>query len=249
MCNSNNFHKIHLKLFCRRDIDTGELMVYRDQGQRSTVQPLDERDEDDATATLSKDDIFSIIGHLENDERRLTAKLRRSPDLAAPISEAQQQLQRLKDLMFSIFGPRGTETEVDRQLNVSAGPEHSELKTTLLNGTKYNVESTRLDGGLHHTPHQFKQSNFIFSPIVFESETRVEDLVLTRPFSPLEEDSRPASATPLVDVTRPGEEGGTSDLSFTRYQLTDLTDRLGGTGLSYSKELNIFKNYLSLRKN
>ena len=31
-------------------------------------------------------------------------KLEKSPDLAAPITEAQEQLQRLKQLMFSIFG-------------------------------------------------------------------------------------------------------------------------------------------------
>ena len=32
---------------------------------------------------------YIFAAHLENDEKRLTAKLRRSPDLEQPITEAQ----------------------------------------------------------------------------------------------------------------------------------------------------------------
>ncbi len=176
----------------------------------SSNNTLDERDEMQGTPTLNKDEIFSIIGHLENDEKRLTAKLRRSPDLVKPITEAQEQLKRLKNLMFDIFGPKQLpeDTEVDKQLNLTGINEES-LKTTF--DDQHQVESTRLDGENNYTPKQFKQSDFVFSPIVFDTE----------------QDNNGEQTNDETD--------GNFDLSFTRYQLSDLTDRLGGTGLSYSK--------------
>ena len=84
----------------------------------------------------------------------------------------------------------------------------------------YQVESTRLDGVNHYTPLHIKQTNYVFSPIVFDTENI--------------ENNTPENKT--EEGTFAEEEGSeTFDISFTRYQLSDLTERLGGTGLSYSK--------------
>ena len=199
--------------FFRRDIDTGEVVIYKIPNKpESSNNTLDERDELQGTPTFNKDEIFSIIGHLENDEKRLTAKLRHSPDLVKPITEAQEQLKRLKNLMFDIFGPKQLpeETEVDKQLNLTGIHEESLALKTTFDG-QHQIESTRLDGENNYTPKQFKQSDFVFSPIVFDTD----------------QDNTGKQTNDETD--------GNFDLSFTRYQLSDLTDRLGGTGLSYSK--------------
>ena len=202
--------------YFRRDIDTGEVVVYKLPNKPdSSNNTLDERDEVQGTPTLNTDEMFSIIGHLENDEKRLSAKLRQSPNMAKPITEAQEQLKRLKNLMFDIFGPKQLpdDTEVDKQLNLTGVQEEDVALKTTFDGHK-QIESTRLDGANNYTPKQFKQSDFIFSPIVFDTD---------------QDNAGEQTAE---------ETEGNFDLSFTRYQLSDLTDRLGGTGLSYSKVFN-----------
>jgi len=214
----------------RRDIDTGEMMVYKEDREQISWPSLHNistiQEELELKQTPTKQEIVSIIGHLETDEKRLSDKLRDSPSLAQPISEAQEQLARLKDMMLNIFGPKPAETEVDHQLNLTdresnlTDRDANYTGSQTLDMTKCQVESTRLDGVNHYTPLHIKQTNYVFSPIVFDTENI--------------ENNTPENKT--EEGTFAEEEGSeTFDISFTRYQLSDLTERLGGTGLSYSK--------------
>jgi len=49
-------------------------------------------------------EMVSILGHLEDDHAALVDRLSGSPDLAQPAIKAQAQLNKLKDLMHSLFG-------------------------------------------------------------------------------------------------------------------------------------------------
>jgi len=244
----------------RRDLDTGELQLYKDPLLPSS--PLERILDVHEPVSPTNPEMYSILGHLETDQKRLQAKLEKSPDLAAPITEAQEQLQRLKQLMFSIFASGGEPemTEVDRQLNLTdteeedldhtlkttghgaeeEGGVHPEVDNVTEHGdttgdvsklvhqeaggnmSKYErqvVESTRLDGVEHTTPSHHRNNDFIFSPIVFDTENVSEDDLSG-------EDER--------DVSE--EERRTEMLDFTKYELSDLTNRLGATGLCYSKD-------------
>ena len=207
-------------------------MVYKDQDLDYSPTPQPEQDSPtNFLKSPSKESILGIIGHLESDEKILTAKLRRSPDLAEPITEAQQQLKRLKCLMFSIFGPKQVplNIELDRQLERKTNTDLHKLNSNddvskLFGG---QVESTRLDGStmastaaaVLTTPRHSINAENIFSPIVFDTEAMNCNTSQSAVQLMLGDDI--SNVTPL-------------DSSLTRYQLSDLTERLGGTGLSYS---------------
>lgn len=265
------------------------MLVYKDDFvQKSFVPTIREEehdnhdppgeDEDDE----HRDEIFSIIGHLERDERKLVEKLRDSPDLAEPIIEAQAQLNRLKSLMCNIFG-RSTGAAVEiRQDGHRKEPRvravAAEASGTLqLEMTKFEErpfasfrgtgerptldetrpppsESTRLDGmaeGVGRdqwTPRP--AANFgqhLFSPIAhLDGGNGVIQLDGGDP-TPFSRRTGSASGAqpdvPEDDDDDDAEEeaavrnGGLSyERSLTRWSLSDLSRRLGGTGLCYSRD-------------
>jgi hypothetical protein len=259
------------------------MLVYKDNFvQRSVVPTIREEGDDDHPPQEEdedehRDEIFSIIGHLERDEQKLFEKLRDSPDLAEPIIEAQAQLNRLKDLMFNIFGgrrPAATET-ADQQLQqqqqqqqqlqqqnddgewTGRGPGRGGLEMTSLADYRSSArmerrpvlrlddtqplppsESTRLDGiaaenGGADRRYATQPANFILGQHVFSPIAHLEPTGNRGAGGRLEESSEES----LLRGDGEGEEEGVSyERSLTRFSLGDLSRRLGGTGLCYSRD-------------
>jgi hypothetical protein len=252
------------------------MLVYKDDFvQRSVVPTIREEGDDDhpqEDEDEHRDEIFSIIGHLERDEQKLFEKLRDSPDLAEPIIEAQAQLNRLKDLMFNIFGgrrPAAAET-ADQQLQQQQqkqldgdgkssvrGPGRGGLEMTSLADYRSSArlerrpvlrlddtqplppsESTRLDGimaenGGADRRYATQPANFILGQHVFSPIAHLEPTGNRGAGGRLEESSEES----LLRGNGEGEEEGVSwERSLTRFSLDDLSRRLGGTGLCYSRD-------------
>jgi hypothetical protein len=272
------------------------MLVYKDDFvQRSVVPtireegdddhpPQDEEDEDE-----HRDEIFSIIGHLERDEQKLFEKLRDSPDLAEPIIEAQAQLNRLKDLMFNIFGRRPAATEIaEQQLqqqqqqqqkqqqqqqqqqlqqqkqqdgdgqSTGLGAGRGVFGMTSLADYRSSArmerrpvlrlddtqplppsESTRLDGimaengGGADRRYATQPANFILGQHVFSPIAHLEPTGSRGAGGRLEESSEESL---LRGDGEGAEEGVSYERSLTRFSLGDLSRRLGGTGLCYSRD-------------
>jgi hypothetical protein len=257
------------------------MLVYKDDFiQRSVVPTIREEGDDHPQEDEDehRDEIFSIIGHLERDEQKLFEKLRDSPDLAEPIIEAQAQLNRLKDLMFNIFGgrrPAATET-ADQQLQqqqqqqlqqqqqqdgdgewTGRGVGRDGLEMTSLADYRSSArterrpvlrlddtqplppsESTRLDGiaaenGGADRRYATQPANFILGQHVFSPIAHLEPTGNRCAGGRLEESSEESL---LRGEGEGAEEGVSYERSLTRFSLGDLSRRLGGTGLCYSRD-------------
>merc|ERR1719195_1334534 len=125
----------------RQDLDTGEMRCYQHNTRR----------------VARRDQMTSILGHLEEDHKQLQARLEDGgDDLSRPVQDAQNQLGRLKDLMTSMFrsqnflndGP-GPHEDADgndgEHSHLRPKPEEIDLEYTYAGLHKTNTESTRLD--------------------------------------------------------------------------------------------------------
>ena len=250
-------------------MDTGELLLYKDDlvklPQTAFIPTI--REEEEEEEDRDEQEIFSIIGHLERDEQKLYEKLRDSPELAEPIIEAQAQLNRLKDLMFNIFGRRTSPPHEVLQLTFpedkSTSPPAANTSSFLSSTTHqrrpslrieesmtHPSESTRLDDGRRNERSSTRPlANFrlgqpqqVFSPIsapfvAHPHRRRPEDHEVDKendsPSATI--GSRREEEDSMTDVGR--DDGGlTYDRSLTRFSLSDLSRRLGGTGLCYSRD-------------
>jgi len=112
----------------RKDQDTGQVHMYRPQDNQETVTshhpplvrerlirskseigPKPEKlnvvmRKNSERVVSHRNQMVSILGHLENDHAALVDRLSGSPDMAQPVIKAQAQLNKLKDLMHSLFG-------------------------------------------------------------------------------------------------------------------------------------------------
>jgi hypothetical protein len=245
----------------------------------------EEEEEEERNDLDNRDDqeIFSIIGHLERDEQKLYEKLRDSPDLAEPIIEAQAQLNRLKGLMFNIFGRRSSSsataaigagsgggggnglelTNQDAKLSpvvptftsssfLSSTAHQRQNSLQLVETPALPSESTRLDDGLAaaaaaaeigHGDQPSAAANFrlgqqAFSPIA-HLDTSAAHYFHRRSTGDIHAaDDDESCSTALGGSRQTDDDAGlmTFDRSLTRFRLSDLSRRLGGTGLCYSRD-------------
>jgi len=240
----------------RKDLETGDIMCYQHN-----------------TKKVKRDQMDSIIGHLEEDHKKLQARLEAaSPDLVQPVIEAQVQLTRLKDLMHNIFGSKSflndsTKEVSERpafQMNKPGDKEMEyhftddyekmeEHRVTIHENDEDEkpAESTRLELFKNiQTPRvKFRGDNLDnFSPITSFPRIKEEESQATCNGSnttnlfPVEkfEDHDEHVDNPVVTFNcispLSRSSTGSDDPSLTKYNLSDLSHRMGGTGLYISRD-------------
>ena len=219
----------------RKDLETGEMRCY----QHNTKRRVKRRDQ-----------MTSILGHLEDDHKRLQERLETaSPDLVQPVLDAQSQLNRLKDLMQGLFKSQYSLNDTSRAeshvtYSVPTNNEDILLEYTYANVDKQadlkedNVkpaESTRLEIFKNiQTPRvKFDATNLdFFSPITSVIKSQLE-----RDY-PEEKEELLQDQNPSVtfNCISPRVEDERFDDELTKYNLSDLSKRLGGTGLYISRD-------------
>jgi len=239
----------------RKDIDTGDIMCYQHNTKRVQRQ----------------DQMASIIGHIEEDHKKLQTRLEEaSPELVQPVIEAQAQLNRLKDLMHNIFGSRtflndsvkdvkdrmmmnvqDNDLEYEINPNIDQVDEH---RVTLNDNDDFEkpAESTRLEVFKNiQTPRvKFRGDNIDnFSPITSYPRTQEENQIPDNQINsddsnlllPPEKCEEPRIVeNPVITFNCISSVSTSStesdDPSLTKYNLSDLSHRMGGTGLYISRD-------------
>ena len=220
----------------RKDLETGEMRCY----QHNTKRRVKRRDQ-----------MTSILGHLEDDHKRLQERLETaSPDLVQPVLDAQSQLNRLKDLMQGLFKSQYSLNDTSRAAecqvtySVPTNNEDIHLEYTYANVEKHEevrednvkpAESTRLEMFKNiQTPRvKFDATNLdFFSPITSIIKSQI-DREYPEDKEELLEDQNP---TVTFNCISPRGEEEVYDDELSKYNLSDLSKRLGGTGLYISRD-------------
>ena len=206
----------------RRDVETGELLCYQHNTRRGRRQ----------------DQLTSILGHLQSDHQKLADRLETaSPELVQPVREAQHQLNRLKDLMQSVFRSQYHLQQSDVEPSQEPEQDHNQNHHQVQTRAPDPAESTRLcRAGDPHTPRTGGFAGMeVFSPILSGEGRVTSDPVqpqLTFHCLSREEEEEQEEE----EKEEEEEEFEAEDPSLTRYQLGDLSTRLGGTGLYISRD-------------
>jgi len=236
----------------RKDLDTGELRCYQHNTRR----------------TARRDQMTSILGHLEDDHKKLQARLETGDDgaeLVKPVLDAQSQLNRLKDLMQSMFRSQyfinettrpetsdispllaenlGTEEILDKN-QTHLKPEDIDHEYTYAHVNKNHgnfndmtennndikpTESTRLEiiRNIQTPKHKMEAFNLdFFSPITSAIKNQMEEDSI--------EDQKDNPTVTFNCLTADPEAD--HEASLTKYNLSDLSQRLGGTHLYISRD-------------
>jgi len=242
----------------RKDIETGDIMCYQHNTKKVKKQ----------------DQMASIIGHIEEDHKKLQTRLEAaSPDLVQPVIEAQVQLNRLKDLMLNIFGSKTFLNESAKEIRDqnTFRVNHEDKDEDLVNEITDNkgyfddpgetihehdndekpAESTRLELFKNiQTPRvKFRGDNIDnFSPITSFPRIKEEEIHIEPSFAgsnnsnlylpekiaePENVDNPPVITFNCISSDSPS---GQDDPSLTKYNLSDLSHRMGGTGLYISRD-------------
>ena len=224
----------------RKDLETGEMRCYQHNTKRRVKR---------------QDQMTSILGHLEDDHKRLQARLETaSPDLVQPVLDAQSQLNRLKDLMQGLFKSQyslndTTKAESQSQItySVPTNNEDIHLEYTYANVDKQidlqeeNVkpaESTRLEifKSIQTPRVKFNATNLdFFSPITSVIKSQLERDYPDEELKLLEAEN-PTVTFNCISPRAEDAEDEVYDEELTKYNLSDLSRRLGGTGLYISRD-------------
>ena len=120
----------------RKDQETGDLLCY--QHNTKAFDKKCEINHKPSTPVRrnrsnkkreSRNQMESIIGHLEDDHKTLQRQLSvASPALMKPVIEAQDQLNKLKDLMNNIFASNSLLDQTDKEDTSQENPAKSHIK-------------------------------------------------------------------------------------------------------------------------
>ena len=226
----------------RKDLETGEMRCYQHNTKRRVKR---------------QDQMTSILGHLEDDHKRLQARLETaSPDLVQPVLDAQSQLNRLKDLMQGLFKSQyslndTSKAEAQSQViySVPTNNEDIHLEYTYANVDKQlelqeendkPAESTRLEifKSIQTPRVKFNATNLdFFSPITSVIKSQLErDYPEEEEKEKLLEPENPSLTFNCISPRAEEAEDEVYDEELTKYNLSDLSRRLGGTGLYISRD-------------
>jgi len=240
----------------RKDIETGDIMCYQHNTKKVKKQ----------------DQMASIIGHIEEDHKKLQTRLEAaSPELVQPVLEAQVQLNRLKDLMHNIFGSKSflndsakeirentfrvnnvEEDDLVYEFTENKGYFDGHRESIHENDEEKPAESTRLEYFKNiQTPRvKFRGDNIDnFSPItsfprIQEEQIHIQTSLIGSNNSNLfpsgqceepENVDNPVITFNCISSDSPSSSGA-DDPSLTKYNLSDLSHRMGGTGLYISRD-------------
>jgi len=225
----------------RKDLETGEMRCYQHNTKRRVKR---------------QDQMTSILGHLEDDHKRLQARLETaSPDLVQPVLDAQSQLNRLKDLMqglfksqYSLNDTRAVESQQSQMTySVPTNNEDIHLEYTYANVDKLTdlqeenvkpAESTRLEifKSIQTPRVKFNATNLdFFSPITSVIKSQLERDYPDEEVKLLEAEN-PTVTFNCISPRAVEAEDEVYDEELTKYNLSDLSQRLGGTGLYISRD-------------